>query len=99
MEWPTLNEWREKRGSWAKLESTVGAIDGTFTEIYRSQIEPQELYFSGHRHFHTIHTQIVIDNAGYISYGETGLLGHYNDATHWCKWTTTLPGGLCTFGR
>ena len=45
MQWPTIHEWREKRGSWAKLESTVGAIDGTSTEIYRPQIEPQELYF------------------------------------------------------
>jgi hypothetical protein len=42
----------KKRGSWTKFESAVGAIDGTSTEIYRPQIEPQELYFSGHRHFH-----------------------------------------------
>jgi hypothetical protein len=34
--------------------------------IYHPQIEPQELYFTGHRHFHVIHTQLVIDNAGYI---------------------------------
>ena len=66
VQWPTINKWREKRGSWAKLESAVGAIDGTSTEIYRLEIEPQKLYFSGHRHVHAIHTQIVIDNDGYI---------------------------------
>ena len=66
MQWPTINKWREKRGSWAKLESAVGAIDETSTEIYRLQIEPQKKYLSGHRHFHAIHTQIVIDNDGYI---------------------------------
>jgi hypothetical protein len=51
-----------------KLESAVGLIDSTSTEIYHPQIEPQELYFSGHRHFHAIHTQVVIDNVGYICY-------------------------------
>ena len=63
MQWPTINEWREKRCSWTKLESAVGVIDSTSTEIYRPQIELQELYFSRHRHFHAIHTQVVIDNA------------------------------------
>ena len=70
MQWPTINEWREKRSSWTKLESAVGVIDSTSTEIYHPQIEPQELYFSGHRHFHAIHTQVVIDNDGYICYTE-----------------------------
>jgi hypothetical protein len=26
--------------------------------IYHPQIEPQEQYFTGHRHFHVIHTRI-----------------------------------------
>ena len=42
----------------------------TSTEICLSQIELQELYFSGHRHFHAIHTQVIIDNAGCICYAE-----------------------------
>ena len=41
VQWPTINEWREKRGSWAKLKSADGAIDGTSTTIYRPQVEPQ----------------------------------------------------------
>ena len=63
VQWPTINEWREKRCSWTKLESAIGVIDSTSTEIYHPQIEPQELYFSRHRHFHAIHKQVVIDNA------------------------------------
>jgi hypothetical protein len=47
---------------------------------YVSQIELQELYFSGHRHFHAIHTQVIIDNAGYICYAEARFLGHQNNA-------------------
>jgi hypothetical protein len=42
---------------------------------YHSQIEPQELYFTGHRHFYAIHIQLVIDNAGYIYYDEAWILG------------------------
>ena len=41
--------------------------------IYHPQIEPQGQYFTGHRHFHVIHTQLVIDNAGYIYYAEAGF--------------------------
>jgi len=70
VQWPTINEQREKRCSWTKLESAVGVIDSTSTEIYHPQIESQELYFSGHLHY-AIHTQVVIDNAGYICYTES----------------------------
>ena len=48
--------------------------------IYHPQIEPQELYFTGHRHFHALHAQLVIDNAGYIYYAEARNLGHQNNA-------------------
>jgi len=80
VQWPTINEWREKQSSWTKLESAVGVIDSTSTEIYHPQIEPQELNFSGHRHFHAIHTQVVIENSGCICYAEARFLGHQNDA-------------------
>jgi uncharacterized protein (DUF779 family) len=52
----------------------------TEKEICLSQIDLQELYVSGHRHFHAIHTQVIIDNAGYICYAEARFLGHQNDA-------------------
>jgi di/tripeptidase len=38
------------------------SIDRASTEIYRPQIEPQDLYFFGSRHFHAIHTNVVIDS-------------------------------------
>ena len=59
------------------MPSVVGAIDGTSTEINRPHIEPQELYFSGHRH-----TQVVVDNAGKICHIQSGFLWHQNDAQH-----------------
>ena len=67
------------------LESAVGVIDSTSTEIYHPQIEPQELYFFGHRHFHAIHIQLVIDNAGYIYYAVTRILVHQNDAKQFTR--------------
>lgn len=82
VQWPSLDEWTSKIGNWNKLPSAVGAIDGTSTEINRPHIEPQELYFSGHRHFHVIHTQVVVDNTGKICHIQSGFLGHHNDAQH-----------------
>ena len=80
IKWPNLNEWRNLQGCWPKLPFAVGAIDGTSTEIYRPQTEPQELYYSGNRHYHCIHTQVVISNSGNIYHMECGFLGHKNDA-------------------
>jgi hypothetical protein len=39
-----------------------------------------EHYYSGHRHHHAIHSQVVIDNTGEIRHIECGFLGHQNDA-------------------
>jgi hypothetical protein len=61
--------------------------------IYHPQIEPQELYFTGHRHFHAIHTQLVIDNAGYIYYAEVWMLGHQNNAKQF-----TMMQQICANG-
>ena len=34
LSWPTIKEWRQRRGKWTKIESAVGAIDGTSHKIY-----------------------------------------------------------------
>ena len=46
----------------------VGAIDGTSHRIYRPEVEPQELYYLGHRQFHCLHTQVISDVYGTIRY-------------------------------
>jgi hypothetical protein len=79
IEWPTINEWQNLRWNWPKIVPAVGAIDGTSHEIYRPKINQQQ-YFSGHRHYHCLHSQIVIDNTGKIRHVETGFFGHQNDA-------------------
>jgi hypothetical protein len=78
--WPTIAEWREMLHVWSKLPSAVGAIDGTSFEIYRPTTEPQELYYSGYRHYHAIHAQVIVDNVGKIRYIKCGFPGHQNDA-------------------
>ena len=80
VEWPSIREWRQMRFTWPRLPNCVGAIDGTSIEIYRPKVEPQRLYYSGHRHFHAIHAQVVVDCHGKIRYVECGFLGHQNDA-------------------
>ena len=33
LQWPTINEYREKRCSWTKVESAVGVIDSVLTDF------------------------------------------------------------------
>ena len=37
-------------------------------------------YYSGHRQYHAIHTQIIVDNCGMIRYIQSGFLGHLIEA-------------------
>jgi len=80
LNWPTIQEWQNMRGNWTKLPDAVGAIDGTSHEIYIPQTEPQELYYSGYRHFHCMHTIMIVDNNRILRYVRSGFLGHQNDA-------------------
>ena len=68
------------RGRWRNIPEVVGCINGTSHEIYRPNNEIQQMYYSGHRRFHCIHTQVVIDNELRIRHVESGFLGHTNDA-------------------
>jgi DDE superfamily endonuclease/Helix-turn-helix of DDE superfamily endonuclease len=79
LQWPSIQEWLSLRGAWRRIPMAVGAIDGTSHEIYRP-VQNQEQFYSGHRHFHCMHSQIVIDNTGLIRHTSTGFLGHLNDA-------------------
>ena len=66
--WPMNEDWRSRQGIWTKLSMAVGAIDGSSHRICRPEVEQQELYYLGHRHFHCIHTQVVSDAYGTIRY-------------------------------
>lgn len=48
--WPNLAEWNFLRGNWRYFPNAVGCIDRIPHEIYRPQIEPQQDFFSVHRH-------------------------------------------------
>ena len=77
--WPTHNEWIQMRQNWPRLEGVVGAIGGT-SHVVLVPGSDQHLYFSGHRRYHCVHTQIIIDNCSKIRYIKSGFLGHNNDA-------------------
>ena len=78
--WPSVDEWKSMAYTWEKIPAAVGAIDGTSHEIYRPSDEDQAIYYSGHRQYHAIHTQVVVDNNSKIRYIESGFPGHLNDA-------------------
>jgi len=59
------------------LPDAVGCIDATSHELY-VPTHNQRLYYSGHRHYHFIHTQVVTDDDLNIRHVESGFLGHNN---------------------
>jgi hypothetical protein len=67
------------RGGWSGIPVAVGAIDGTSHKLQRPRTEPQEQYYSGHRHMHCMHTVVIIDTNNAIRYVHSGFHGHYND--------------------
>jgi hypothetical protein len=80
VQWPEREEWQTMREEWPELPGAVGVIDGTSHRIYRPQPNIQMQFYSGHRHVHCLHTQIVIDNNNKIRHISSGFLGHNNDA-------------------
>ena len=78
--WPTIDQWRAMIGTWELFPYAVGIIDGTLTEINIPISEPQHEFYSGHKHYHCISTQIIIDCNRNIRFLRSGFLGHCNDA-------------------
>ena len=74
-----------------------GAIDNTSYEICtcrQASNEPQQLLNSGHRKYHSIHSQVIVDSCGQIRYIECGFMGHLNAAQQFAlmrKLGTDLP--------
>lgn len=77
--WPSPMEWKSMRGTWAGLRNAVGCIDGTSHEIFIPTVS-QRYFYSGHRKYHWLHTQIIIDAKKKIRYVESGFKGRNNDA-------------------
>lgn len=93
--WPNAQEWINLRGNWPDFPNTVGAIDSTPHEIYCPSTEPQRLFYSGHRHYHCMHTQLVVDNQGHLRFVQAGFLGSTHDARSYRLMVpVNLPPGL-----
>lgn len=58
--WHSEETWATLVGTWPKMPNVVGAIDGTSHEILIPGVQ-QQLYYSGHRKFHCLHTQVNLN--------------------------------------
>ena len=56
----------------------MGCIDGTPHEIYWPEVEPQWEFYSGHRHYHLMNTQLIVDLHENIVFLQAGFLGSMN---------------------
>lgn len=90
--WPTIREWNATRNAWQKFPSAVGCIDVTPHEIQRPSNEPQREFYSGHRHYHLLNTQMVCDNRGHIRFLQTGFLGSTHDSLSYRLMVPVGPG-------
>ena len=91
--WPSREEWMRLNQVWPQLPGVVGAIDGTSHEIYvPNNIDERKSTYSGHRKYHCIHTQIVIDSARNIRHVHSGFFGHKNDAQSYREMPDIGPG-------
>ena len=89
---PTFAEWNALLGNWRFFPDAVGCIDGTPHEIYRPEVEPQDDFYSGHRHYHLMNTQLIVDNLGNIVFLQAGFLGALNDAGNYNLMDRIGPG-------
>ena len=78
--WPNNREWNNMRNTWEHFPNAVGCIDVTPHEILIPSNEPQREFYSGHRHFHLLNTQMICDNAGRIRFLQAGFLGSTHDS-------------------
>lgn len=90
--WPNPQAWLNLCGNWPEFPNTVGSIDTTPHEIYRPITEPQRLFYSGHRHYHCMHTQLVVDNQGHLRFVQAGFLGSTHDARSYRLMVGIGPG-------
>lgn len=90
--WPNVNEWANLMGNWPEFPNAVGSIDASPHEIYRPITEPQRAFYSGHRHYHCMHTQLVVDNLGHLRFVQAGFPGSINDAGSFGLMTPIGPG-------
>ena len=90
--WPSIEEWNALRGNWPSFPDAVGCIDGTPHKIFRPQVEPQRQFYSGHRHYHLMNTQLIVDNVGNIVFLQAGFLGAQNDAVNYLLMERIGPG-------
>ena len=94
--WPTAQEWLSKRFNWPSLPGVVGCIDGTSHEILTPE-DDNRTYYSGHRRYQCIHTQVIIDNNQNIRYVHSGIEGHENDAQSYRKMPKMGPDGSALY--
>ena len=94
--WPSTLQWKSLQNSWEMFPYAVGCIDGTLHEINIPDHQ-QQRYYSGHRHFHALSSQVIVDVFGNIRFIYTGFEGGTNDAGQFLRLPPIGPGQQLDF--
>ncbi|CAC5415368.1 unnamed protein product [Mytilus coruscus] len=97
--WHTRGQWISKRRTWRKLPEAIGCIDAKSHEILMPSLEIQRQYYNGRRHYHCVHTQVVIDNKKKIVHVESGFRGNNIDVNTFNMMTPIGDGRTLDFQR
>ena len=95
--WPSIREWNSMRNAWEQFPNALGCIDVTPHEICIPSTEPQRQFYSGHRHYHLLNTQLVCDNQGHIRFIQAGFVGSTHDALSFRLMEPIGPGMVLDF--
>ena len=90
--WVNVMEWGNLMGNRPEFHNVTSAIDAIPHRIYRLLSEPQRPFYNGHRHYHCMNTQLVIDNQGNIRFIQAGFLGSTHDAPSYRLMKPIGPG-------
>ena len=79
--WPTNMEWNEKRNKLQQFPITRPSVVLMLRHM-KLLFPPlnQRHFYSGHRHFHLLYTQMICDNNFHIRFLQAGFFGSTHDA-------------------
>ena len=72
--WPSIREWRTFRGKFTKILTPLERLTVLPTKFTYHKTEPQQLFYSGHRCYHALYTQLIVDTAGTIRHVKVDFL-------------------------
>ena len=74
------------------VDKEVANLDQPDSSVEGNEVEPKWEFYSGHRHYHLMNTQLIVYSLGNIVFLQAGFLGSMNDASNFHLMERIVPG-------